>query len=94
VYKRQGKDLFVSNMVISSECPNLIRSISESQADEKNPSDVAKEPHILSHSIDSIRYLLSNRPAPSTGSTTSYGYDEEDFLDEEDRNKVGGYYDS
>jgi len=36
---------------------------------------------------------LANRPAPSTGSTTTYNYDD-DLLDEEDREKVGSYYDS
>jgi len=88
--EQTGKDIFVSNMVISPECPALIRSVSESQADEKNPSDVAKEPHILSHAIDSIRYLLSNRPAPTNTGATYYDVDDDD----EDEEKSGGYYDS
>jgi len=89
--EQTGADIFVSNMVISSECPCLIRGISESQADEKNPSDVAKEPHILSHSIDSIRYLLSNRPAPTNPSATYYSDDDED---EDEKDSKGGYFDS
>lgn len=91
--EQTGKDVHLSNMVISSECPALIRSVSEIQADEKNPSDVAKEPHILTHASDSIRYLLANRPAPTISSTSTYNYDDE-FLDEEDIERHSSYFDS
>lgn len=37
---------------------NLIHSISTIEPSCANPSDVANEPHILTHSIDAIRYLI------------------------------------
>jgi len=89
--EQTGDNIFLSNMVISNECRCLIRSLSEIQADENNPSDVAKDPHELTHSVDAIRYLLSNRPAP-TSPTSSVYYDEDD--DDEDRLNTGGFYDS
>ena len=44
-------------LVVFDACPRLIRDISAVQHDEKNPSDVAKEPHEYTHSPDAIRYL-------------------------------------
>ena len=34
------------------------------QYDLKNPNDVAKEPHEITHSIDALRYFVSGNPAP------------------------------
>lgn len=47
----------VPGLVVFDTCPRLIRDISALQHDEKNPSDVAKEPHEYTHSPDAIRYL-------------------------------------
>ena len=44
-------------LVVFDTCTRLIRDISAVQHDEKNPSDVAKEPHEYTHSPDAIRYL-------------------------------------
>ena len=44
-------------LVVFDTCSRLIRDISAVQHDEKNPSDVAKEPHEYTHSPDAIRYL-------------------------------------
>ena len=40
---------------IFSNCVNLIRTLPAVQHDEKNPNDVANEPHELTHSVDAIR---------------------------------------
>ena len=48
-------------MLIFEDCKRLIRDMAAVQHDEKNPSDVAKEPHEYTHSVDSIRYLCAFR---------------------------------
>lgn len=42
-------------------CLHIISDIQSIQHDEKNPSDVAKEPHDITHSPDAIRYLCVTR---------------------------------
>lgn len=53
-----------ANLVIHDCCENLIRCISQIKSDERNPNDVATEPHELTHSVDSVRYFLAGRPIP------------------------------
>ena len=48
-------------MLIFEDCKRLIRDLAAVQHDEKNPSDVAKEPHEYTHSPDAIRYLCAFR---------------------------------
>ena len=48
---------------ILDNCPNLIRTLPMLQHDEKNPNDVSKEPHELTHAPDAIRYFVASRPA-------------------------------
>ena len=45
-------------------CENLIRTLPQLQSDEKNPNDVANEPHELTHAPDAIRYFVAGRPCP------------------------------
>ena len=45
---------------ISKRCENLIHSIKFIQHNEKNPNVYAKEPHNLTHAVDSIRYLATS----------------------------------
>ena len=47
-------------------CRNLIENIPMAQSDEKNPSDMAKEPHNITHALDAVRYFFRSRPAPLT----------------------------
>lgn len=54
-----GKDAYLK---IFSNCVNLIRTLPALQYDEKNPNDVAKEPHELTHAPDAIRYFVAGRP--------------------------------
>jgi len=44
-------------LLVFEGCERLIRDLNAVQHDEKNPSDVAKEPHEYSHSPDALRYL-------------------------------------
>lgn len=53
------KELLINKRIfINSSCINLIHSISTISADLSNPSDVSAKPHILTHSLDAIRYLI------------------------------------
>lgn len=45
----------VPGLRIFDGCLNLIRTLPALQADEKNPSDVANEPHELTHAPDALR---------------------------------------
>ena len=54
-----------ANLVIFEGCKNLIRCLPALIYDEKNPNDVATEPHELTHAPDAIRYFVSGRPQRS-----------------------------
>ena len=53
-----------SKLKIFSNCINLIRTLPSVQFDEKNPNDVAVEPHELTHAPDAIRYFCTMWQAP------------------------------
>ena len=66
--EQTGKDKKTSNLVIWKNCTNLIRTLPQLQHDEKNPNDVANEPHELTHGPDAIRgfaisYAYPAKPA-------------------------------
>lgn len=45
-------------LLITEDCQRLIKDLPALQHDEKNPSDVAKEPHDITHAPDALRYGL------------------------------------
>ena len=47
---------------IFANCTELIRCLPLLQYDSKNSMDCANEPHDITHSPDSLRYLLQSRP--------------------------------
>ncbi len=51
------RDAEGSRMKIFSNCVTLIKHLPELQRDEKRPSDVANEPHEITHSPDALRYF-------------------------------------
>ncbi|OCZ54322.1 phage terminase large subunit [Dehalobacter sp. TeCB1] len=53
-----------ASLVVTNNCANLIRTLPQLQYDEKNPNDVATEPHELTHGPDAIRYFIAGRPCP------------------------------
>ena len=53
-----------SHLHIFSTCTNLIRTLPAVQHDEKNPNDIAIEPHELTHAPDAIRYFCTMWQAP------------------------------
>lgn len=48
-----------SKLKIFPNCKNLIRTLPAVQFDEKNPNDVATEPHELTHAPDALRYICT-----------------------------------
>lgn len=56
--------IMTANLQIFSNCTNLIRCMSQVKRCERNPNDVAKEPHELTHAPDAIRGFVRGRPVP------------------------------
>lgn len=67
--EQTGAEVTTSRLKMFKNCKNLIRTLPQLQSDEKNPNDVANEPHELSHGPDAIRYFCSTRPVPATVNT-------------------------
>lgn len=60
-----GQEKKDSNLKIFRNCINLIKNLPQVQIDEKNPSDVATEPHYLTHICDALRYFCVNFTNPA-----------------------------
>jgi phage terminase large subunit len=60
--EQTGDIIKTANLKIFNNCINLINSLSSIQKDEKNPNVYAKQPHNLTHSVDSLRYFVAGRP--------------------------------
>ena len=54
-----------SDLKIFSNCINLIKYLPQLQRDEKDPNDVATEPHEPTHITDALRYFCVSRIAPN-----------------------------
>ena len=59
----QGKT--IAPLRIFSNCLNLIRTLPSVAVDPRNPNDVARDPHELTHAPDAIRYFVAGRPSPA-----------------------------
>ena len=68
-------------IMVFDNCVNLIRTMPLVLHDEKNPDDVAKEPHEATHAPDAVRYFVSGQPLaaelPCEPEEEFYDYDEE-----------------
>lgn len=60
-----GTTYKTARLKIFDTCPNAIRTLSSVVKDEKNPEDVADEPHELTHMPEAIRYGCMSRPQRS-----------------------------
>ena len=58
------QEIMTASLVIFKNCVNLIRTLPQLQYDDKNPNDIANEPHELTHAPDAIRYFVAARPCP------------------------------
>lgn len=59
--EQTGEIRKIAKLRIFSNCKNAIRTIPKLQIDEKNPNDVATEPHELTHMPDAIRGFCIER---------------------------------
>ena len=55
-----GEPVKTSKLKIFRNCNNLIKNLPQVQIDEKNPNDVATEPHDPTHICDALRYFCVN----------------------------------
>ena len=69
---------------IFDNCLNLIRTLPGLQHDEKDPNDVAKEPHELTHAPDALRYFCDGQPLPAERPDGREEWHYSDDLDEYD----------
>lgn len=60
--EQTGETITTAKLRIFKNCVNLIRTLPQLQFDEKNPNDVANDPHEITHGPDAIRYFCSARP--------------------------------
>lgn len=65
-------------LMIFNGCAELIDCLKDIQADEKNPSDCAKEPHDITHAVDALRYFCISRVTSAEAAKVEEE-DEEDF---------------
>lgn len=63
--EQTGEEITATNLYIFNNCKNLIRCLPQLQHDEKNPNDVATEPHEITHITDALRYFCVSRTSPS-----------------------------
>lgn len=77
-------------MLITEDCPRLIRDLPALQHDEKNPSDCAKEPHEITHSPDAIRYGLIYRTMGARLEPVRPDRDDVDYVEDYDDYMTGG----
>ena len=67
-YKNE-QGITTAPLTFFKNCVNVIRCLPQVQCDEKDPNDVANEPHELTHSCDAIRYWTASRPRGGTEAT-------------------------
>lgn len=63
--EQTGETVTTARIKLFSNVTNLIRTLPQLQRDEKDPNDVANEPHELTHGPDALRYFCSMRTRPS-----------------------------
>jgi phage terminase large subunit len=59
-----GKPIKTAALKIFSNCKMLVSHIPVIQRSEKDPNDVSKEPHELTHALDAIRYFACEYAKP------------------------------
>jgi len=63
--EQTGEEITTARLKIFSNCKNLIRTLPLLQHDERDPNDVANEPHELTHAPDALRGWCITRPVAS-----------------------------
>lgn len=76
-------------LLVTKDCPTLIEHLPAVQHDERNPSDVAREPHEFSHSPDALRYFCIYRTMGALRAEVME-FEEEEELEDYDQAMTGG----
>ncbi|MBR5782881.1 MAG: phage terminase large subunit [Clostridia bacterium] len=71
---------------IFANCTNLVRCITSIQVSDKDPGDVALQPHELTHSVDALRYFAAAHYKPPKTPTSKPTYN---FEFEKPKSKFG-----
>ena len=71
-------------------CAEIISDIQAIQTDEKNPNDCAKEPHEITHTVDSIRYFSISRTIAAELQKSTEEWEEEEITEDYDEYMTGG----
>lgn len=71
-------------LVFFDTCKRIIGDIQCIQADENNPSDCAKQPHDVTHTVDGVRYFCVSRILTGDGKPSETRPEEDDEEDGED----------
>lgn len=66
-----GEEITTAKIKIFSNCKTLINYLPQLQRSEKNPNDVATEPHYLTHIADALRGFCVERYYPSGATQTA-----------------------
>lgn len=80
-------------IIFFNNCNQIIGDIQDIQADEDNPSDCAKEPHEITHTVDAIRYYCISRilnAEPKQQAAATYVDDSEDSDESYESYMCGG----
>jgi phage terminase large subunit len=80
--------ILTANVQIFSNCTNLIRCLSQIKRSERDPNDVANEPHELTHAPDAFRGFFAGRPSPNA--KLNVRHQPENFLFTDYTNTGGG----
>lgn len=75
-----GESIKTSKLKIFRNCFNLIKNLPQVQIDEKNPNDVATEPHEPTHICDALRYFCVNFTNNAEKEKTQEEQEEEERL--------------
>lgn len=59
---KDEQEIETAQIVFFRNCNNIIRCLPQLQMDDKDPNDVANEPHEITHGPDAIRYYCAGRP--------------------------------
>lgn len=89
--EKQEDGVLRPRLRIFPNCVNLIRTLPAVQFDAKNPNDVAREPHEMTHAPDALRYFVSGyvssskKPTPPPTYNFSFEKPKNNFLHEKTR---------
>jgi len=79
--------------MIFNTCKNTIDSIKNIQQDEDEPNDCAKDPHDVTHAVDSCRYFLVMRTLATKPKEEPKPYEHmEDWKDDEEESEEAYWY--